>query len=135
MFLFPFRPKKSVLSGVPPNRWNAIANHFESDLVSPDFTVSHVRTNDGVSELICKFKETLAMIVSFNVSFDAGFCFLRYSLRINPRQKVPRPIQRRYQRRCQLHPLRLYHPLSVVQRVLTGRPETFQHSIASAISR
>ena len=104
-----------------------------------------------------------------------------HSLRVNPRPKVPHPIQRPCQRRCQrrcqrccqrrchrrcqrrclllhlprlcqrrcqrhplrrcqlhplrryqLHPLRLCQPLSVVQRVLTGRPETFQHSIVSA---
>lgn len=50
MLLLSVRSKVAVLSGLPANRWHAISDHFESDLVSPDYTISHVRTNDGVSE-------------------------------------------------------------------------------------
>lgn len=117
------------------DRWPALSP--QSVFVS--FPTEEVRPIRGASESMERYRQPLRVrsrqprLHRFPRT-NQRRRFRAHLLRINPRQKVPRPIQRRYQRRCQLHPLRLYHPLSVVQRVLTGRPETFQHSIASAIS-
>lgn len=53
---------------------------------------------------------------------------------LHPLRRLQRHCQLYPLHRCQRHPLRLCQPLSVVQRVLTGHPETFQHSIVLATS-
>lgn len=53
---------------------------------------------------------------------------------LHPLRRLQRHCQLYPLHRCQRHPLRLCQPLSVVQRVLTGHPKTFQHSIVLATS-
>jgi len=72
VLLLSVRSKVAVLSGLPANRWHAISDHFKSDLVSPDYTISHVRTNDGVSEPIT-FGSTLVQKAHVRSSAAANF--------------------------------------------------------------